>query len=72
MRFCNYDGLIVILGWQWILMEFLAFPLVVSPILTLVTEHITSSQVFSTELMFAIPNFVADPNYCWRIFRPIH
>ena len=33
----NYDGLIVILGLQWILVEFLAFHLVVSPILTLAT-----------------------------------
>ena len=44
-------------------MEFLAFHLIVLPILTLGTEHITAIQVFSTELMFVIPNFVADPIY---------
>ena len=58
---CNYDGLIVILGLQWILVEFLAFHLVVSPLLPLATEQITATQVFSTEMMFMIPNFVDDP-----------
>ena len=60
---CNYDGLIVILGLQSILVEFLAFHLVVSPTLTLATELITAFQVFSTKLMFAIPNFIADSIY---------
>ena len=69
---CSCDGLIMILGLQWILVEFLAFHLVVSPILTLATEQITALQVFSTEFMFAIPNFVADPIYSRWIFRPIH
>ena len=46
-----------------ILVEFLTFHLVVSPILTLTTEQITATQVFSTELMFVIPSFVADPFY---------
>ena len=68
----NYDGLKVILGLQWSLVEFLAFHLVVSPILTLATKQITATQVFSTELMFAIPNFVADLVYFWWIFRPIY
>ena len=68
---CNYDALIVILGLQWISVEFLASYLVVSPILTLATEQIIATQVFSTELMFVIPNFVADLIYSWWIFRPI-
>ena len=44
----------------------LAFHLVVYPILTLVTEQITA-----TELMFVIPNFVADLIYSWWLFRLI-
>ena len=51
--------------------KILAFHLLVSPILTLSTEQITATQVFSTELVFVIPNFVADPIYSWWIFRPI-
>ena len=53
-------------------MEFLAFYLVVSSILTVATELITAFQIFSSELMFVIPNFVANPIYSWWIFRPIH
>ena len=43
------------------LVKFLAYHLVVSPILTVATNQLTASQVFLTELMFAIRNFVADP-----------
>ena len=50
----------MIRGLQCILVEFLAFDLVASPILPLATEQITAFQVFSTELMFAILNFVAN------------
>ena len=35
-------------------------------------EQITATQVFSTELMFVIPCFVADPIFSWWSFRPIH
>ena len=35
------------------------------------TEQITATQVFSTELMFVIPNFVADAIFSWWIFKPI-
>ena len=59
---CNYDGLIVILGLQRIFVEFLVFHLVVSPLLTLATEQITATQVFSTELMFVIPIFLLIPS----------
>ena len=45
------------------LVELLALHLVVSPILILATEQITATQVFLTELMFPIHNFVADPIY---------
>ena len=43
--------------------EFIAYHVVVFPILTLATEQITASQVFLIELMFAIPSFVADTIY---------
>ena len=50
----------MIRGLQCILVEFLAFDLVASPILPFATEQITAFQVFSTELMVAILNFVAN------------
>ena len=46
-------------------MEFRTFHLVVSPNVTLATEQITATQVFSTELMFVIPNFVAGSIFSW-------
>ena len=53
----------MILGLRWILVEFLAFYLVVSPILTLATDPITATQVFSMELMFVNTNVVVDLIY---------
>ena len=46
-----------------LLVKFLAYRLTVSPILTLATEQFTASQIFSTDLMLAIPNFAAHPIY---------
>ena len=49
-----------------------SFHLGVFPIWTLTAEQIPVTQIFWTELMFVIPNFVADPIYSWWISRPMH